>query len=67
MNPISSFFILSPRGDTIVTREYRGDVPKGAAETFFRKVRRSSSSDSVCTSAACGSSSSCAQRLPLQP
>ena len=39
MNPISQFFILSPRGDTIVTREFRGDVPKGAAETFFRKAR----------------------------
>ena len=28
MNPISQFFILSPRGDTIVARDYLGNVPK---------------------------------------
>jgi len=25
---ISQFFILSPRGDTIITRDYLGNVPK---------------------------------------
>jgi len=35
---ISQFYILSPRGDTIITRDFRGDVVKGTAEIFFRKV-----------------------------
>jgi hypothetical protein len=25
---ISQFFILSPRGDTVITRDYLGNVPK---------------------------------------
>ncbi|CAK9234259.1 unnamed protein product [Sphagnum jensenii] len=36
---ISQFFVLSLRGDNIVFRDYRGDVPKGSAEIFFRKVK----------------------------
>ncbi|KAI9117998.1 hypothetical protein K1719_010330 [Acacia pycnantha] len=36
---ISQFFVLSQRGDNIVFRDYRSDVQKGSAETFFRKVR----------------------------
>jgi len=39
---ISHFFVLSQRGDTLITRELRGDVTcdlKSAAEKFFRKVR----------------------------
>ncbi|KAK9824001.1 hypothetical protein WJX72_006898 [[Myrmecia] bisecta] len=36
---ISQFFILSPRGDTIITRDYLGNVPKGSSEVFFRKVK----------------------------
>nr|XP_025610412.1 AP-4 complex subunit mu isoform X3 [Arachis hypogaea] len=36
---ISQFFILSQRGDNIVFRDYRGEVPKGSAEIFFRKVK----------------------------
>lgn len=36
---ISQFFVLSQRGDNIVFRDYRGDVQKGSAETFFRKVK----------------------------
>jgi len=36
---ISQFFILSLRGDTIVTRDFRKDVVKGTAEVFFRKVK----------------------------
>jgi len=36
---ISQFFILSPRGDVIVQRDFRGDVAKGTAELFFRKVK----------------------------
>eukprot|EP00850_Spirogloea_muscicola_P019681 SM000196S05373 [mRNA] locus=s196:246080:248219:+ [translate_table: standard] len=36
---ISQLFVLSPRGDSIIFRDYRGDVGKGAAEVFFRKVK----------------------------
>eukprot|EP00617_Octactis_speculum_P002916 CAMPEP_0185795098 /NCGR_PEP_ID=MMETSP1174-20130828/160368_1 /TAXON_ID=35687 /ORGANISM="Dictyocha speculum, Strain CCMP1381" /LENGTH=425 /DNA_ID=CAMNT_0028490371 /DNA_START=34 /DNA_END=1309 /DNA_ORIENTATION=- len=36
---ISLFFILSPRGDTIIAKDFRGDAPPGAAESFFRKVK----------------------------
>lgn len=37
--PISHFFILSPRGDTIISKDYRGDVVPGATDTLFRKVK----------------------------
>eukprot|EP00878_Enallax_costatus_P022779 GHUV01024189.1.p1 GENE.GHUV01024189.1~~GHUV01024189.1.p1 ORF type:complete len:320 (+),score=69.87 GHUV01024189.1:300-1259(+) len=33
---ISQFFILSPRGDVIIRRDYLGNVPKTSTETFFR-------------------------------
>lgn len=36
---LSQFYILSLRGDTIITRDWRGDVVKGTAEIFFRKVK----------------------------
>ncbi|CAI7931633.1 unnamed protein product, partial [Closterium sp. NIES-54] len=36
---ISQFFILSPRGDSIIFRDYRCDVPKTSPEIFFRKFR----------------------------
>lgn len=36
---ISQFFVLSQRGDNIVFRDYRGDVPKGSTEIFFRRVK----------------------------
>mmetsp|Transcript_81868 Transcript_81868/g.163489 ORF Transcript_81868/g.163489 Transcript_81868/m.163489 type:complete len:500 (+) Transcript_81868:83-1582(+) len=36
---ISLFFILSPRGDTIISKDFRGDTPPGATEAFFRKVK----------------------------
>eukprot|EP00455_Lapot_gusevi_P049590 TRINITY_DN705_c0_g1_i6.p1 TRINITY_DN705_c0_g1~~TRINITY_DN705_c0_g1_i6.p1 ORF type:complete len:468 (-),score=141.13 TRINITY_DN705_c0_g1_i6:134-1474(-) len=39
MEPISQFYVLSPRGDTIISRDFRGDVPKGTNEIFFRKVK----------------------------
>jgi hypothetical protein len=35
---ISTFFVLSPRGDTIISKDFRGDIPAGSAEAFFRKV-----------------------------
>jgi len=36
---LSSLFILSPRGDAIISKDFRGDVPKSAIETFFRRVK----------------------------
>ncbi|CZT98857.1 hypothetical protein PFAG_03294 [Plasmodium falciparum Santa Lucia] len=36
---ISQFYILSPRGDTIINRDFRGDIIKGSAEVFFRNVK----------------------------
>eukprot|EP01041_Mallomonas_annulata_P008983 gene8983-18592_t len=33
------FFILSPRGDSIITKDYRGDATPGMHENFFRKVK----------------------------
>nr|XP_048332357.1 AP-4 complex subunit mu isoform X3 [Ziziphus jujuba var. spinosa] len=36
---ISQLFVLSQRGDNIVFRDYRGEVQKGTAEIFFRKVK----------------------------
>lgn len=36
---ISQFFVMSQRGDNIVFRDYRGEVQKGSAEIFFRKVK----------------------------
>ena len=38
---LSQFFILSPRGDTIIKREYRHDVPQNSPEIFFRKINTS--------------------------
>lgn len=36
---ISQFYILSLRGDTIILRDYLGNVPKRSSEVFFRKVK----------------------------
>ena len=36
---LSQFFILSPRGDTSIKREYRHDVPQNSPEIFFRKIK----------------------------
>eukprot|EP01029_Cantina_marsupialis_P012367 TRINITY_DN2728_c0_g1_i1.p1 TRINITY_DN2728_c0_g1~~TRINITY_DN2728_c0_g1_i1.p1 ORF type:complete len:432 (+),score=126.24 TRINITY_DN2728_c0_g1_i1:1135-2430(+) len=36
---ISQFFILTTRGDILITKDYRGDIPKGTSEIFFRKIR----------------------------
>ena len=35
---IHQFFILTPRGDTIINKDYRGDAIPSLHETFFRKV-----------------------------
>lgn len=36
---ISQLFILTPRGDTVVSKDYRGDCPRGMSEIFFRKLK----------------------------
>jgi len=41
---ISNFFVLSPRGDTIIAKQYRNQGGEGAhershTEAFFRKVK----------------------------
>ena len=33
---LSQFFVLSPRGDTIISKAYRGDSPPGAAEAHMK-------------------------------
>lgn len=37
--PISQFYILSNRGDTIIFQDFRYDVDSESPETFFRKVK----------------------------
>jgi len=36
---ISQFYILSPRGDSIIFRDFRFDLPKSTVEIFFRNVK----------------------------
>lgn len=36
---LSQFFILSPRGDIIISRDFRGDLAKGTNEIFLRHVK----------------------------
>ena len=45
--PISQFFILTPRGDTIVAKDYRGDVVRG-------RSARERERESVCVCGVCG-------------
>ncbi len=35
---ISQFFVLSPRGDVIISKDFRNDAVVGYQESFFRKV-----------------------------
>ena len=39
---LSQFFVLSPRGDTIILKDFRGDCDPMSHEVFFRKVGRNS-------------------------
>lgn len=38
---IGQFFILSPRGDCIISKDFRGDEHPTMHEDFFRKVHKS--------------------------
>lgn len=35
----SQFYILSPRGDVIIRKDYLGDVPRTSSEVFFRNAK----------------------------
>lgn len=37
--PFAQFYLLSPRGDSIIYRNFRGDVRNSTAEIFFRNVK----------------------------
>jgi len=36
---VQQFYLLNPRGDSIIFRDFRGDIPKSTSEVFFRQVR----------------------------
>ena len=36
---ISQVFLLSPRGDTLIFKDFKGNVPKSATDIFYRKAR----------------------------
>ena len=36
---LSQFFVLSARGDTIIAKDFRGDLKRTTSEVFFRKVK----------------------------
>lgn len=36
---LSQFFIISARGNTLVFRDFRGDVVRGTAEIFYRRIK----------------------------
>eukprot|EP00823_Brevimastigomonas_motovehiculus_P009075 TRINITY_DN8755_c0_g1_i1.p1 TRINITY_DN8755_c0_g1~~TRINITY_DN8755_c0_g1_i1.p1 ORF type:complete len:449 (-),score=68.84 TRINITY_DN8755_c0_g1_i1:111-1457(-) len=38
-NIVSQLFVLSPRGDCIISRDFRYDVPRSSSEIFFRNVK----------------------------
>ena len=46
---ISQLFILAPNGHTIVHKDYRGEVPKEASETFLRKIVEKSETSPIFT------------------
>lgn len=36
---MSQFFVVSPRGDTIIRKEFRGDLPQSTSDVFFRHCK----------------------------
>eukprot|EP00297_Palpitomonas_bilix_P008405 CAMPEP_0113880030 /NCGR_PEP_ID=MMETSP0780_2-20120614/7560_1 /TAXON_ID=652834 /ORGANISM="Palpitomonas bilix" /LENGTH=447 /DNA_ID=CAMNT_0000866663 /DNA_START=181 /DNA_END=1524 /DNA_ORIENTATION=+ /assembly_acc=CAM_ASM_000599 len=46
---ISQLFVLSVRGDTLLYRDYRGDIPKEACDIFFRNVQANAGLEPVWT------------------
>ncbi|KAL8448188.1 hypothetical protein Emed_003935 [Eimeria media] len=58
---LSQIFILSPRGDCLISRDFRHDVPKGASEIFLRRVRfgRSSLTKPSAAAAAAAAAADC--------
>lgn len=39
MGGLSQFYVLSPRGDSIIFKDLRGDLPKTTTEVFFRHAK----------------------------
>jgi len=39
IGPISQFYLLSPRGDSIIFRNFRGTIKNSTSEIFFRNVK----------------------------
>merc|ERR1711934_557956 len=37
--PLSQFFVLSPRGDSIINQNFRHDIASNAPEVFYRKAK----------------------------
>lgn len=58
MASFSQIFIMSIRGDTIISRDFRADVPRTAAEVFFRNIKGWASSKMSSSSSLSSSSSS---------
>ena len=38
---LSQFFMLSERGDTLIYRDYRGDIVSSAPDIFYRRIKSS--------------------------
>ncbi|MES1909533.1 MAG: hypothetical protein MHM6MM_002256 [Cercozoa sp. M6MM] len=41
VSAFSQFFVISPRGDTLVSRDFRGDLPRSTAAAFYRRLTES--------------------------
>ena len=36
---LSQFFVVSSRGDCLIFRDFRGDVPRGTPDIFYRRIK----------------------------
>jgi len=62
---ISQFFIVSPRGDTLIFKDYRGDVSRNTSEKFWRHVKFSKGeAEPVFVSRSCAA---CGCHCPRRP
>ena len=44
---LSQFFLLSERGDTLVYRDYRGDIVSSTPDIFYRRIKTMQASGGV--------------------
>ena len=64
---ISQFFIVSPRGDTLIFKDYRGDVSRHTSEKFWRHVKFSKGeAEPVFVSRSCTASGHIARAPPAE-